>query len=143
MSISELDKILEFKTYEEEIEHEAMVLASRFLSAVSPIGMKKRILAEKMNMKAPHVTKVFKGDKLPSIEFMAKLQKAMGVRFEIRAIPLVPVVIPDVVVIKDVPRETIKKETPKDGIRPTTWDEKKAYCKKHDISMTELEKRFR
>ncbi len=140
-----MEDILKFSSYEEEIEHESLVLASRFLSVAGPImkdmGIKKKDLAERINMKGPHITKVFNGDKLPSMEFLAKIQKALGIRFEITVSgwtsPVKESVSSDVKIISV---DTVRSL---EITKTSSWTDKKEYCRIHNISMVELDKKLK
>lgn len=87
-------------------------------------GIKKRVLAESMGMKAPHLVRVLSGQKMPSIAFLVKLESALGVKIDL--------------VIRDVPRET-KVVINKDS----SLGDKLRYCKSNGISLKDLENRLK
>lgn len=82
------DELFKSFTDEELIDQEARLLSFRFLSeieaAMEKQKMSKKLLAEKVNTSASYITQLFRGDRLPNFNILAKIQKALGLNFEIK-----------------------------------------------------------
>lgn len=80
---------------EEDIVHEKKMIMYRFLSEVERITEKKNIsrkdLANLIGTSASYITQLFRGNKIINLETIAKIQKALDFKFEIKAIPNVQV----------------------------------------------------
>lgn len=46
--------------------------------------MSKKLLAEKVNTSASYITQLFRGDSLPNFNILAKMQRVLGLKFEIK-----------------------------------------------------------
>lgn len=109
------------------LEEVGVILADR--------NIKKKDLADRMGIRAPHLIRVLSGQKMPNIDFLVKLQKALGVKIDLRVL--------------DVRCETIEPEIKMGPVKSlevtldSSWAEKSEYCKRHGISMSELDKRLR
>lgn len=87
----EFAELFEFKTEGEQIDHEARVIMFRFLSEIEKLtgsdqGFKKR-LARTLKVSQSYITQLYNGDKLINLKMLAKLQKDLGITFQITAIP--------------------------------------------------------
>jgi ribosome-binding protein aMBF1 (putative translation factor) len=76
------------KNFDEKIEHDASVLAFRFLSEIEiqmdKLGISKKDLAAKIGTSPSYITQIFRGDKLTNFVFLAKVQDALNIQFEIQ-----------------------------------------------------------
>ena len=83
------NEILSFKGEKDEIRHEAQILMFRFLSEVDRYlnqeGNSRKALAKKMNISASYLTQVYRGNKPLNFETVARFQKALDIKFQIRA----------------------------------------------------------
>ncbi|MEJ7694022.1 helix-turn-helix transcriptional regulator [Daejeonella sp.] len=81
------DELLSSFTDEELLEQEARLLSFHFLSeiesAMEKQRMSKKVLAEKVNTSASYITQLFRGDRLLNFNILAKIQRALGLNFEI------------------------------------------------------------
>lgn len=81
------DQLLGQLTEEEILENESTLLMYRFLDIVDAkrkeLGWSRKDLAEKIGATPSYISQLFQGDKLINMNTLAKLQKAMGIRFEI------------------------------------------------------------
>ncbi|GAA0551594.1 helix-turn-helix domain-containing protein [Chitinophaga japonensis] len=86
------DNALAFSSEEEAMQHQAHMLAFCFLSEVERYqqmqGLNRKMLAEKINTSASYITQLFRGDKLPNLEILAKMQKALNIQFQVTARPV-------------------------------------------------------
>lgn len=88
---SEFSNLFDFNSEKSELDHEARMISFRFLSEIEKIdgkerGMKNRI-AKKIGVSKSFITQLFNGDKLINLPTLAKIQKTLGVKFEIVAYP--------------------------------------------------------
>lgn len=71
----------------DHLEIEAGVLALKFISildeAIEDRGISRKELAEQIGTSPSFVTQVFRGNRKPNWEFLAKAQSALKLRFEI------------------------------------------------------------
>lgn len=83
------DDLFDSFTDEEQLEQEGRLIGFTFLSEVERVmderGMNRKDLAEKMNTSASFITQLFTGDKPLSDKHKAMLQRALGIRFTIKA----------------------------------------------------------
>lgn len=83
---SEWDKVLELSS-EEQIEQDGLILAFQFLSRIDKArmdqGLSKKELAIKVGTSASFITQLFSGDRKPSWNMLAKMQKELSIEFEI------------------------------------------------------------
>ncbi|MFO7879130.1 MAG: helix-turn-helix transcriptional regulator [Bacteroidales bacterium] len=79
------DDIFTFKTHDEKIEHEAVMLNARIMQltekAMEQKGWNKKILAKKIGTSAPYLTQLFMDNKLVNLKMMAKIQDALDINF--------------------------------------------------------------
>jgi len=77
------------ETENEQFEHDAHILMAGYLSEFERILNEKKIrrkaLAEKINTSASYLTQVFRGDKPLNFLTIAKIQKALNIRFSVEA----------------------------------------------------------
>jgi transcriptional regulator with XRE-family HTH domain len=85
-SVEEFDKLFEL-TKEEQLEHDAQMLAFQFLIRIDEVmenqNMPKKVLAEKVGTSASFITQLFRGDRKPSWAMLAKMQKVLNLKFNI------------------------------------------------------------
>lgn len=81
--------LLAFKSNEEEIKHKATMLMYRFLSEIEVLTeerkMTRKELAQKIGTSASFLTQLYRGSKLLNLTTIAKLEKALGITFTIKA----------------------------------------------------------
>lgn len=86
------DALFAMITPEEQLEIDGLVLGQAFLSKVHEImearGMSRKELAEQMNTSASFLTQLFRGDRPLSDRNKALMAKILGIRWEIKAVPL-------------------------------------------------------
>ena len=91
--LKEFEDIFTFKSEEEEIEHERQMIMFRFLSEVERVyidqtgerKLNKKKLAEKIGKTPSFITQLFNGNKNLNFDILAKFQKVLDVKFEIKA----------------------------------------------------------
>lgn len=85
-----VERVFKFKSIEEKIEHETNMISFRFLSEVEKRCDKKGInrtqLAEMLGTSKSYITQLYRGDKVLSLEMIAKIQQALEIKFSIRSI---------------------------------------------------------
>jgi transcriptional regulator with XRE-family HTH domain len=83
---TEWDKLLEL-TPEEQVEHDASMLAFQFLGridyAMQEQKISKKALAAKVGTSASFITQLFRGDRKPSWNILAKMQKELALEFKV------------------------------------------------------------
>lgn len=76
-------------TEEDHIKNEASLLMFRFLSIVEErcksLGWNRAKLAQEIGTSPSYITQLFRGDKLVNMLTLAKMQRALGIGFEISA----------------------------------------------------------
>jgi len=76
---------------QDDFNHEARMIMYRFLGEVERISdeknMNRKELASKIGTSASYITQLFRGYKLINLPTIAKFQKALDFKFEIKAIP--------------------------------------------------------
>lgn len=74
----------------EDFEHDARMIMYRFLSEVERITDEEKIsrksLAGMIGTSASYITQLFRGNKLINMLTLAKIQKKLNIKFEIKAI---------------------------------------------------------
>jgi ribosome-binding protein aMBF1 (putative translation factor) len=79
--------LLASQSPEEQVEREAFIMATRFLGevtrAMEAAGLNKRDLAARLGVSASHITQLFRGDRLPNLIILAKMQSVLNIRFVI------------------------------------------------------------
>lgn len=91
--LKEFEDIFTFKSEEEEIEHERQMIMFRFLSEVERVyidqtgekKLNKKKLAEKIGKTPSFITQLFNGNKNLNFDILAKFQKALDIKFEVKA----------------------------------------------------------
>jgi ribosome-binding protein aMBF1 (putative translation factor) len=72
----------------DEVKHRAHMLMFRFLSEVERVAeerkLKKKDIAKMIGTSPSYVTQLFRGDKLINMETLAKFEKELDIKFEIR-----------------------------------------------------------
>ncbi len=78
---------------EEEIKHDAYILMAGYLSEIEQIqeieNLQRKDLASKIKISASYLTQVFRGDKPLNFYTLAKIQKALKIKFKVKAVPLI------------------------------------------------------
>lgn len=86
----EFSDLFSHSTEKEELEHESKMIMFRFLSEFEKLFAnnlpKKKDIAESLNTSPSFITQLFRGDKLINLLSLAKLQKAFGFQYEIKAV---------------------------------------------------------
>lgn len=71
----------------DKLENDANLLMFRFLSIIEEkceaLGLNRKQLAEKVGTSASYITQLYRGDKLVNMLMLAKIQKVLGLEFEI------------------------------------------------------------
>jgi len=85
-SIEEFDVLMSM-TAEEQIEHDASMLAFQFLGridhAMHEQKISKKELASKVGTSASFITQLFRGDRKPSWNILAKMQMELALEFKV------------------------------------------------------------
>ncbi len=80
--------LLTFADEHEEIEHEAAMIMFQFLSEIAKVMENKKInkkdLAKIIGTSPSYITQLFRGDKLVNFKTLAKIQKGLDVKFEVK-----------------------------------------------------------
>jgi len=83
--------LFEPRNEEEEVKHDAYILMAWFLSEIERVqeekGISRKELAAKINTSASYLTQVFRNDKPLNFITLAKMKRALNIRFEIVAKP--------------------------------------------------------
>lgn len=81
------DDLFSTITPEEQTDHEAQLLAFRFLSIIDAEmerqDVNKKALAEKVGTSQSYITQLFRGDRRPNWTILAKMQKELGITFTV------------------------------------------------------------
>jgi ribosome-binding protein aMBF1 (putative translation factor) len=84
---TKFDDLLCFKSAEEELEHNAQMLAFNFLSIIDAEMEKQNIskkqLAAMIETSPSFITQVFRGDKKPNWTTLARMQKELNIDFKV------------------------------------------------------------
>jgi transcriptional regulator with XRE-family HTH domain len=91
-NLKELEKsfndIFSFEDEKDKLEIDAKIIMAKFLSKIQEVadekGLKRNELAAEIGTSASYLTQLFRGHKLINLITVAKLQKALGVEFEIK-----------------------------------------------------------
>jgi ribosome-binding protein aMBF1 (putative translation factor) len=74
-------------TPEEQIEHDAQLLAFSFLSIINKEMEEKKMtrkeLAKKTGTSQAYITQLFRGNRTPNLNILAKIQKALEIEFNV------------------------------------------------------------
>ncbi len=85
---NEFQKLFE-KSPEEQVEHRAQLLSYIFLSeaqkSMDRKGWTRKQLADEIGTSASYLTQLFRGDRLLNFKTVAKIERAMDIRFDINA----------------------------------------------------------
>lgn len=77
------------KTEEDLIKEDEYILMANYLSEIErlkkPLNLNRKELAKRIKTSASYLTQVFRGDKPLNFYTLAKIQKALNIRFEVRA----------------------------------------------------------
>ena len=80
--------LLTFADEHEEVEHEAAMIMFQFLSEIAKVMEDKKIskknLAEIIGTSPSYITQLFRGDKLVNFKTLAKIQKGLDMKFEVK-----------------------------------------------------------
>jgi len=94
MNYSEEDIQKAFEKSLPEVDYaliDAQILMYRFLGEVEKITDLKKIsrrqLAKMVGTSPSYITQLFQGNKIINLEMLGKMQKALGIKFEINAVP--------------------------------------------------------
>lgn len=81
--------LINSKTEEELIERDSLILQANYLSEIERLskteGFNRKDLAIKINTSPSYLTQVFKGDKPLNFLTLAKIKRALNLRFEVKA----------------------------------------------------------
>ncbi|WP_417591074.1 helix-turn-helix domain-containing protein [Owenweeksia hongkongensis] len=84
---AKFDELLAFEDDTEKIEFDATMLAMRFLGLADAEMARQKIskkeLAKQVETSASFITQMFRGDRKPSWTMLAKMQKALDLKFKI------------------------------------------------------------
>jgi ribosome-binding protein aMBF1 (putative translation factor) len=84
---AKFDELLRFKSLDEEIDHDAQMLAFRFLSIIDAEmekqNVNKKELAQCVGTSPAFITQLFRGDRKPNWTILAKMQKELGIQFTV------------------------------------------------------------
>lgn len=84
---TKFDGLLSFKSTEEELEHNAQMLAFNFLSIIDAEmerqNISKKKLAEMIGTSPSFITQLFRGDKKPNWTTLARMQKELDIDFQV------------------------------------------------------------
>src|ERR1700728_734140 len=87
-----IQELQESKTDEELLHEETAILMANYLSEIEKYQLDHAItrkdLAAKIKISASYLTQVFRGDKPLNFHTLAKIQRALRVRFRVITIPL-------------------------------------------------------
>ncbi|MFO7891025.1 MAG: helix-turn-helix transcriptional regulator [bacterium] len=83
-------RLFQDKTPEDKIRRKAYLLMARFLSEVETVrierNLKKKDIARMLGISASYLSQLYNGDKLLNLETLARLQEALDIRFDIKAV---------------------------------------------------------
>lgn len=75
------------KSPEEQVEHRAQMLSYIFLSlaqnAMDQKGWTRKKLAQEIGTSASYLTQLFRGDRLLNFKTVARIEAALGIRFDV------------------------------------------------------------
>ena len=80
--------LFNFESEQEELEHIASMKSLSFLkglkSHMEREGISKKDLAESLGTSKSYITQLFTGDRLLNLKLICRIEKALGVNFEMR-----------------------------------------------------------
>lgn len=82
-----MKQLQDSKSEEELIQEEADILMANYLSEIEKLGITKKEIAEKIKTSPSYLTQVFRGDKPLNFITLAKIQRALKVRFTVQMEP--------------------------------------------------------
>jgi ribosome-binding protein aMBF1 (putative translation factor) len=84
--------LLKNKTNEKLLEEEEYILMANYLSEIESIqkenGLNRKDLAFKIKKSPSYLTQVFRGDKPLNFDTIARIQRALNVKFRVIAVPV-------------------------------------------------------
>jgi transcriptional regulator with XRE-family HTH domain len=84
--------LMKFNNKEKKYHHDAYILMAGYLSEIESIQAKRRMtrkeLANKIGVKPPYLTQIFRGNKPLNFLTLAKIKEQLNIRFEVRAVDL-------------------------------------------------------
>lgn len=87
MNGDEFEELFGARSEAEQAAEDALMLGFRFLSIIDRLmeerGMSKKSLAEKVGATPSYITQLFRGNVRVNLEFIAKAEKALGIRFQV------------------------------------------------------------
>jgi transcriptional regulator with XRE-family HTH domain len=87
-----LNSLMSSLSEEDVLDVDKRVLSARFLSEIQKCldveEISRKDFAKKMNTSASFITQLFTGNKVVSMEFLAKAQKELNIDFQISAVSL-------------------------------------------------------
>lgn len=90
----DLQGLFQPRSEEKEIEHDSLMLMAAFLSEIELFQEKKSVsrkeLAEKIKTSPSYLTQVFRSRKPLNFLTLAKIKRALGLRFEVRGFEIEP-----------------------------------------------------
>jgi transcriptional regulator with XRE-family HTH domain len=120
MKRDEFEGLFAAPTEAEQIAEDALLLGFRFLSIIDRLmeekGLTKKSLAAKIGASPSYITQLFRGNVRVNLEFIAKAEKALGIKFHVG------------LDLKEARGEGIslkesEKLLPESGSRMYSWDE--------------------
>lgn len=83
-----ISEILKFKGEKEKVEFEMEMIHLDIMNEIEERmeGMKKKDIAKKVGTSASMITQLFAGDKIINLDLMARFQRALNFKFEIKAV---------------------------------------------------------
>src|SRR5687768_6273594 len=79
----------ESRTEEQQIKHDEYMLMASFLSEIELVqkqkGIKRNRLSKLIKLSPSYITQVFRGDKPLNFNTIARIQRALDIRFSVRA----------------------------------------------------------
>jgi ribosome-binding protein aMBF1 (putative translation factor) len=84
----DISEILKFKGEKEKIEFEMEMIHLDIMNEIEERmeGMKKKDVAKKVGTSASMITQLFAGDKIINLDLMARFQRALNFKFEIKTV---------------------------------------------------------
>lgn len=85
--IDQFNELLTYTSEEDQLEHDAQMLAFQFLSKIDKVMAERKIskkeLAQKAGTSASFITQLFRGDRKPNWNILAKFQKELQLEFKV------------------------------------------------------------
>lgn len=86
----EYQELMSFKSKEDELEHNSIMISFAFLSEVEKIceerGISRTELASKLETSKSYITQLFRGTKIINAKMLAKIQYTLNIKFKIEVI---------------------------------------------------------